>query len=103
MAAVLADIPGGIPFFQWDATRSQHPKHRERFEVTVITDGTFEEAEQKQTGRTIAQKPPIGKEGVTIPRGLDVPKFWTVIEDCLERADKANKAFEGREWARPRF
>ncbi|BCS17432.1 nucleoside hydrolase [Aspergillus puulaauensis] len=100
VAAVLADIPGGIPFFQWDATRSQGPQHRERFEVTVITHGRFEEAEQKQTGRTIAKKCPIGEEGVTIPRGLDVPKFWTAIEDCLERADEANKAFESRERAR---
>lgn len=103
VAAVLADILGSVPFYQWDATKSQHPRHSERFEVTVITDGTLEEAVQKQTGRTIARKLPIGDEGVTIPRGLDVAKFWSVIEECLEKADEANKAFESREMERSRF
>jgi uridine nucleosidase len=89
---VLIGLPNEIPFYEWDATRSQQPEHNERFEVTVITAGTFEEARQgHQTGRTIVQALPPGSEGVRIPRSMNVPKFWAAIEDCLERADEVNK------------
>jgi uridine nucleosidase len=82
-----------IPFVEWDAERSPGPEHHERFEVTVITEGTFEEAKAgKQTGRTLAKPLPPGSEGVRIPRGVDIEKFWQVIEDCIESADEANKA-----------
>ena len=57
-----------------------------------MTDGTFEEARQgKQTGRTIVRELPPGEEGVRIPRGVDVAKFWRVLEECLQRADTANR------------
>lgn len=64
---------------------------RERFEVTIVTDGTIEEAHAglKETGRTVVRLLPPGEEGVRIPRGLDIPKFWNVLEDCIERADQA--------------
>lgn len=61
--------------------------------MTVVTVGSFEEARQgHQTGRTIAKALPPGSEGVRIPRGVDIAKFWSAIEDCIERADEVNKA-----------
>ena len=94
MAAVLIGTPDEIPFVEWEEGRSQPPKHNERFQVTVVTDGTYEEAKAgtKQTGRTIAKLLPPGQPGVRIPRSLDVAKFWEVIEECVSRADEANSA-----------
>ncbi|KAK7427688.1 Uridine nucleosidase 1 [Neonectria magnoliae] len=93
VAAVLIGTEGEIPFFEWDAVRSEAPEFKERFEITVITEGTFDEARAgKQTGRTLAKALPRGEEGVRIPRGMDTAKFWQVIEECLERADEANLA-----------
>ncbi|KAJ4060985.1 Uridine nucleosidase 1 [Fusarium oxysporum] len=93
VAAVLIGTESEIPFFEWDAKRSQPPEHNERFEVTVITEGTFEEAKEgKQTGRTLAKLLPPGQQGVRIPRGVDTAKFWQVIEECIERADAKNAA-----------
>lgn len=64
---------------------------RERYAVTVVTDGTLEEAQAglAETGRTVVRLLPPGEEGVRIPRGLDIPKFWNVLEECMERADEA--------------
>ncbi|KAM5356014.1 hypothetical protein ACJ41O_002660 [Fusarium nematophilum] len=93
VAAVLIGTKDEIPFFEWDAKHSEQPEHKERFEVTVITEGTFEEAKTgKQTGRTLAKLLPPGEDGVRIPRGVDIAKFWQVIEDCIERADAKNVA-----------
>jgi uridine nucleosidase len=93
VAAVLIGTESEIPFFEWDAKHSQPPEHNERFEVTVITEGTFDEArEGKQTGRTLAKLLPPGEQGVRIPRGVDTAKFWQVIEECIERADAKNAA-----------
>lgn len=93
VALVLAGTNDEIPFFDWDSKKSAHPEHNERFEVTVVTEGTFEEAqnEGKETGRTIAKILPPGSEGVRIPRSCDTAKFWAAIEDCMERADEVNK------------
>ncbi|CAH0028701.1 unnamed protein product, partial [Clonostachys rhizophaga] len=91
-AAVLIGTPDEIPFYDWDAAKSTAPEHHERFEVSVVTEGTFEEAQVKETGRTIAKELPAGSEGIRIPRSCDVKKFWEVIEECVERADEANKA-----------
>ncbi|KAL7900020.1 Inosine/uridine-preferring nucleoside hydrolase domain-containing protein [Trichoderma sp. TUCIM 5745] len=90
LAAVLTGTPDEIIFYDWDEAKSQGPKHDERFEVTVITEGTAEEAQrgEKQTGRTIANVLPAGEAGVRIPRGVDVDQFWKVIEECIERADE---------------
>lgn len=91
VAAVLIGTENEIPFFEWDAKHSQPPEHNERFEVTVITEGTFDEAKAgKQTGRTLAKLLLLGEEGVRIPRGVDTAKFWQVIEECIERADAKN-------------
>lgn len=91
VAAVLIGTRDEIPFFEWDPARSKPPKHHERFAVHVDTEGSFEDAMRgAQTGRTTAEELPPGQEGVRIPRGVDVAKFWHVLEECIERADEAN-------------
>ena len=94
VAAVLLGTPDEIAFPDWDEGKSEAPKHNERFEVTVVTEGSFDEARngEKETGRTVAKKLPAGSEGVMIPRSIDVPKFWQVIEECMQRADEANRS-----------
>jgi uridine nucleosidase len=92
VAAVLQGTPDEIPFPSWHPEKSEHPPYDERFEVTVNTEGTFEEAHNgKETGRTIAKLLPRGEKGVQIPRSTDVAKFWQVIEECMQRADEVNK------------
>ncbi len=87
VATILDGIAGSeIPFYD-----SKDGK-RERYAVEVITKGTHEEAlAGAQTGRTVAKLLPEGEEGVKIPRGLDVNRFWDVLEDCLVVADEVNK------------
>ncbi|PHH68899.1 hypothetical protein CDD82_198 [Ophiocordyceps australis] len=94
VAAALIGTPDEIQFSEWDASKSQPPPHQERFRVSIITDGTFEEAMRgdKQTGKMVATEVPAGQQGVRIPRSLDVADFWRVIEECIERADAANSA-----------
>ena len=93
VAAVLIGSVDEIPFSEWDASRSAQPRHDERFAVTVVTEGTFEEAKQgdKETGRTTAKALPAGQEGVRIPRGVDTARFWQVVEECIQRADAVNE------------
>lgn len=100
VAVALQGLADGwdIPFYDYDVraeanSSSPPPRRHERFAVTVNTEGTHEEANAgAHTGRTIATLLPEGAEGVTIPRGLDISKFWTVMEECLQRADEANAA-----------
>lgn len=95
VAAVLIGTQAEIPFFEYDARKGDTADVKERFKVTVITEGTFEEAQVgKQTGRTLAELLPAGEEGVRIPRGLDVAKFWEEIERCVERADVTNAGLD---------
>ncbi|KAF3055736.1 Uridine nucleosidase [Daldinia childiae] len=93
VAAVLEGTEYEIPFYDYDPKSPEGPNRRERFAVEVVTEGTLEDARERgaQTGRTIATLLPPGSEGVRIPRGLDIPLFWKVIEECCERADEANK------------
>lgn len=95
VAAVLTGTPWEIEFVDYSDTSDPATEDkRERFDVKVITDGTHEDAlhNGSQLGRTIATLLPPGEEGVRIPRGLDIPKFWKVLEECVQRADEANKA-----------
>lgn len=64
--------------------------------MKVITEGTHDDALHRgsQLGRTIATLLPPGEEGVRIPRGLDIPRFWAVMEECVQRADEANEALQ---------
>ncbi|CRK18338.1 hypothetical protein BN1723_002478 [Verticillium longisporum] len=96
LAVVVALIgtPHEIAFRDFDAAAagSGSVKYRERFEVKVETDGSYADALEgkTQTGRTICRKLEAGSAGVAIPRGIDVPKFWKVLEECIQRADEAN-------------
>ncbi|EPE07095.1 uridine nucleosidase [Ophiostoma piceae UAMH 11346] len=90
VAAVLTGLSTEIPFYDYKETDAS--KTPERFEVKVVTDGTTPEAlaGKGETGRTVARLLEPGQEGVRIPRGLDIPLFWKVIEECTTRADEAN-------------
>lgn len=62
----------------------------------MVTEGKLEDAlrENTELGRTIAQPVEPGKGGVRIPKGLDIPKFWRLLEECIERADEENERLE---------
>ena len=96
--AVAAILTGAgdeheIPFYDYDPASEPGMAQRERFEVTVVTEGTYEDADAgAKTGMITARLLPPGEEGVRIPRSLDVPLFWKVIEECVQRADAANAA-----------
>ncbi|PSR78898.1 Inosine/uridine-preferring nucleoside hydrolase domain-containing protein [Coniella lustricola] len=85
VAAILTGTPWEIDFHEYD---------RERYDIKVIVEGTHEDALHRgsQLGRTIATLLPPGSEGVRIPRGLDISRFWQVMEECVQRADEANAA-----------
>lgn len=51
----------------------------ERWDVNVVLEG-------EQIGRTVIAP---AKHGVIIPRSLDLDTFWTVLEQCMARADEA--------------
>ncbi|KAH8647586.1 nucleoside hydrolase [Tricladium varicosporioides] len=89
VATILDGIAGvEIPFYDF-----VEGGKKERYAVHVVTDGSHDDAlKGAETGRTIATLLEDGKEGIKIPRGLDVPRFWKVLEECLERADEVNKA-----------
>ncbi|KAH8814922.1 Inosine/uridine-preferring nucleoside hydrolase domain-containing protein [Xylogone sp. PMI_703] len=91
VAVILDGIQGAeIPFYD---IVDDSERRTERYEVEVITAGTLEEAQLgSQLGRTIVKLLPEGQEGVKIPRGLDVKRFWTVLEECVESADEVNLA-----------
>ena len=87
--AVLLDGISGvqIPFYDFG---EGHEGKRERFQVVVVTDGSHDDAAKgAQTGRTVARLLPEGEEGIKIPRGLDTIRFWSVLEECLGRADES--------------
>lgn len=93
VAAVLTGTEWEIPFYDYDVQGAELApvQKRERFAVKVVTEGTTEEAfAGAETGRTIATPLPEGEEGVRIPRGLDIPMFWKVLEECVQRADEVN-------------
>lgn len=96
VAVALTGTPFEIPFYDFDPKSPAGPERRERFAVEVITEGTLDDAfKGAQTGRTIVRKLEPGAEGVRIPRGLDIARFWTVIEECCQKADAANAALAG--------
>ncbi|KAJ4509686.1 Uridine nucleosidase 1 [Exophiala dermatitidis] len=53
----------------------------ERWNVDVVLEG-------EQVGRTVATKARNGI-GITIPRSLDLDRFWSTLESCMARADEA--------------
>lgn len=92
VAVALDGITGvEIPFFDYQAKDGE--REIERYQVEVIVDGTHVNsvAGETEMGRTVATLLAKGEEGVKIPRGLDVERFWTVLEECLKAADDTNR------------
>ena len=97
VAAVLTGLGDQyeIPFCDCDPAGEPGLAQRERYEVTVVTEGTYEDARAgARTGQITARLLPPGEEGVRIPRSLDIPLFWKVLEECVSRADAANAEAE---------
>lgn len=94
MAAVLTGTPWEIAFYDHDASKPPAERRPERFAVEVVLDGTHEDALLRgaRLGQTVATLLPPGEGGVRIPRGLDIPAFWRVMEECVQRADERNEA-----------
>lgn len=63
----------------------------ERWQVDVVTDGLHsrDEAERGQVGRTVITRSDDHGDGVRIPRGLQVESFWSLIEHCIQAAERA--------------
>ncbi|KAI8936699.1 hypothetical protein NX059_007090 [Plenodomus lindquistii] len=61
----------------------------ERFQVDIVTEGIHSpiQSEVGQLGRTKVTKLPDGEGGCSIPRGVDLAKFWGSIETAMQRAD----------------
>ncbi|KAK4105469.1 nucleoside hydrolase [Parathielavia hyrcaniae] len=97
VAAVLTGLGDQheIPFCDCDPAGEPGLAQRERYEVTVVTEGAYEDARAgARTGQITARLLPPGVEGVRIPRSLDIPLFWKVLEECISRADAAVAAAE---------
>lgn len=69
----------------------------ERWDINVITDGAHEPIDYRnvrnvdhaQLGRTVAKEVATGGRGIRIPRGLNVGRFWDVVDECMQRAEEA--------------
>ena len=70
VAVLLADADSGLTKINFDA------RNGERFAVDV-------ELSEPELGRTKVNR---ALEGIRIPRSLDTDQFWTVLNQCLERA-----------------
>jgi len=67
----------------------------EHFTVDVVVEGEHGNSDQirsgpSQCGRTVVRSLLPGQPGVTIPRGLDAPALWNLIEACLGAAEAAS-------------
>lgn len=67
----------------------------ERFGIAVKTEGEHEKPDyhnrkigQAELGRIVVTKLAPGEKGIRIPRGLDVSRFWDVLNNCLQRAEE---------------
>ncbi len=60
----------------------------ERWHINVVTDGLHSDnsEEQGEVGRTVITKAEEG--GVRIPRGVDVHRFWSIVDECMRRAEQ---------------
>jgi len=88
VAAILTGKEHEIPFYDWNSDGG--PDNRERFDISIVTDGEYEDAlTGSELGRTVATRKEPGEPGVRIPRSLDIEAFWDEIEACIERAENA--------------
>ncbi|KAL8714247.1 MAG: hypothetical protein Q9220_001976 [cf. Caloplaca sp. 1 TL-2023] len=80
VAVILADT--GVNQITFD------DRDGERWSVSVVTDGSHTNpgSKRSQVGRTVIS--PASDQGVRIPRAIDVVRFWDVLEECLQSADK---------------
>ena len=64
-------------------------RNGERFRVDVVCEGvhSLNQSEVGELGRTKISALQTGEGGCRIPRGVDLDKFWGLIEDALKRAD----------------
>ncbi|KAF2477000.1 Inosine/uridine-preferring nucleoside hydrolase [Lindgomyces ingoldianus] len=64
----------------------------ERFKVDIVTEGAHSVTQTNvgELGRTKVAKLPLGEGGCRIPRGLDLPRFWEMVESCLKSADSVS-------------
>ncbi|KAF2001698.1 nucleoside hydrolase [Amniculicola lignicola CBS 123094] len=64
--------------------------HGERFNVDIVTEGvhSMDQTKVGELGRTKVTALPPGEPGCRIPRGLDLAKFWGLVESCMKSADK---------------
>ncbi|KAK0848370.1 Uridine nucleosidase 1 [Friedmanniomyces endolithicus] len=74
----------------------QGQTEHEYFAVDVVVEGEHGDSDQirsgpSQCGRTIVRRLPSGQPGVTIPRGLDAPALWNLIEASLGTAEAASE------------
>lgn len=59
----------------------------ERFNIDIVTNRPHsdQDIERGQVGRTCLREAKGAR--VRIPRGLEVGRFWDIVEECLQRAD----------------
>lgn len=68
----------------------------ERFEIYVVTEGepnSFDRQRRRdldpgQCGRTVARMVEAGEPGIRIPRTLNIPTFWYLIDLAMNCADE---------------
>lgn len=67
-------------------------KGGERFQVDIVTEGVHSVNQQDvgQLGRTKVKQLPPGEGGCRIPRGVDLEKFWGLVETSFQSADKVS-------------
>ena len=87
VALILSDQPNR----QSDGDLDFDDRGGERWHIRVVTDGLHSHSSdlRGQVGRTVATLVPAGKDGVRIPRRLNVDCFWNLVESCIQRAEKA--------------
>ncbi|KAF2234400.1 Inosine/uridine-preferring nucleoside hydrolase [Viridothelium virens] len=68
---------------------------RERWSVDVVRDDAIGDVTGSggkkgvgQVGRTVARKVEGDRDGVRIPRGVNVARFWETVDLCLSRAER---------------
>ncbi|KAH7392118.1 Inosine/uridine-preferring nucleoside hydrolase domain-containing protein [Phaeosphaeria sp. MPI-PUGE-AT-0046c] len=61
----------------------------ERFLVDIVTEGIHSttQSDVGELGRTKVTKLPPGEGGCRIPRRVDLPRFWGIVESAMQRAD----------------
>jgi uridine nucleosidase len=70
--------------------------NRERFEVDIITDGAYIAHSgmmtviESECGRTVAKSLSSGEIGVRVPRKVDANAVWSMIDECLAKAEKTS-------------